>query len=158
MRDSPADEQAQFLHKGQSGKRYSIYASKEKQFHRDWWAVCQTCWPTSRRQPWTFVWRARLWPCLPPSPGADPACAAESSPHCGGYTHPPASESPRPGRRAGRLDPRTLWLALTSHQSCSKRAVNGGMWVTMNGDMWDEWGRERCQKHPNPQQLEHPQE
>ena len=169
IRYSPTEENALFLHKGQCGKQY-VYASNKKQFHGDWWAVCQTCLPTSRGQPWTFMWGASLWLCLSPFPPADPGCAPQSpgprtrmghwhrAAHTVGTPQAShASESPQVDRKAGRVGPWMLWLALTSHQSCPRlSAINGDMWRTMNGDMHKEWVREGCQKHPNPQQPEHP--
>lgn len=62
IRYSPS-EHPLFLHKGQSRKQSNVSASNKKQFHGDLRAVCQTCWPTSRGQAWTFIWRASLCIC-----------------------------------------------------------------------------------------------
>lgn len=136
MRDSPTEEQAQFLHKGQSSKQYNIYASKKKQFHRTELFV-------------RFADRLAEGSLghLYEEAGYDSACHLQvqiqpvlSSPKISGQgwgTEQPTvevahtfhtSESPQPGRRAGWVDPRIFWLAFISHQSYSKRrAVNGDM-------------------------------
>lgn len=43
-----------------------------------------------------------------------------AAPHFRGCIDSQALESPHSGRKAGRVGPRMLWLALTSHQSCPR--------------------------------------
>lgn len=72
MRDSPTEEQAQFLHKGQSSKQYNIYASKKSSSIE---LSCLSDLLTDlQKAALDICMKRQAMTCLSP-PGADLACA-----------------------------------------------------------------------------------